>query len=203
MDSGDIVWGAALIVGGIFIGIYGDMLFRFVLAVMGFLLGFSAVYLLLDGQSQGLQILMSIIVGGIAALVLYSLLRFGLYIAGAALGAVVGIVAAAIVGLSTGASDWLGLLFILVGAGGIGFLGPRLGAMIIPLATSAVAGLMVAYGYGVWFQSTFNLDAASPDTGDSRKSLIVLFAIVTAISFLGQWNISKLRRRLRGGVGVV
>jgi hypothetical protein len=203
MDSGDIVWGAALIVGGIFVGIYGDMLFRFVLAVIGFLLGFSAVYLLLDGKSQGLQILMSIIVGGIAALVLYSLIKFGLYIAGAALGAVIGVVLAAIVGLSTSGSDWLGLLFILVGAGGIGFLGPRLGAMIIPLSTSAVAGLMVTYGYGVWFQSTFNLDTANPDTSDSRKSLIVLFAIVTAISFLGQWNISKLRRRLRGGVGVV
>ncbi len=203
MSSGDIIWGAVLIGGGIFIGIYGEMLFRFVLAVIGFLVGFSAVYLLLDGKDAGPQILLSLIAGGIAAMVLYKLFKFGLYIAGGALGAVVGLVVTSLIGLtSSGSSNWLGLGLVVAGVGGFGFFGPRIGAMIIPAATSAVAGCMVAYGYLTWFQSTYGVDASNPAINDSRKSILVIFGIVVALSFLAQWNISKLRIRLRGGVGV-
>ncbi len=56
---------------------------------------------------------------------------------------------------------------------------------------------MAVYGFVVLFQSTFGIDATDASNQYSRKSLLVMFAIVFAFSFLGQWNIAKLRRRLR------
>lgn len=201
MSAGDFVWGALLIGSGVFVGIYGEMLFKFVLAIIGFAAAGSAVYILLDGKSTGLQVLMAIIAGGIGALVLYRLLNFALYIAGAAFGAVAGIVIAALIGLNTTDNlQWITLLLVVVGAGGVGFFGPRFGRMIIPLATSAVSAGMVVYGYLIFFQSTFGIDASDPNTHSSRKSLLLLFAIVYALSFLAQYNISKYRLRLRPAV---
>jgi len=55
METGDLIWGIVMIAGGVFIGIYGEMLFKFVLAMIGFLVGFSALYLILEGQDETLR----------------------------------------------------------------------------------------------------------------------------------------------------
>jgi len=196
METTNLLWGLGMVAGGVFVGIYGEMLFQFVLAMIGFLVGFTALYLLLDGQSQGVQILFALIAGGIGAFALYTLVRIGIYVAGAALGAVVGILIAGLIGLATDDMGWLTVVLLLIGAVGVGFFGPRLGAMIVPLGTSAVAAFMMTYGYLVLFESTFNADATEPEHAYSRKALLVLFAMFYALSFLGQWNISNLRRRL-------
>jgi len=196
MDTGDLLWGIALVVGGVFVGIYGEMLFRFVLAMIGFLVAFSAIFLLLKDQSEGVQLLFSVIAGGIGAFALYALFNIGIYVAGAALGAVAGVVIAGLVGLSADDTGWLLLVLVLIGAGGVGFFGPRLGTMIIPLGTSAIAAFMMTYGYLVLFESTFSADATEPEHEYSRKTLLVLFAMLYALCFLAQWNIANLRRRL-------
>ncbi len=121
MSTGDLVWGLALIGGGVFIGVYGELLFRFVLAMIGFLVGFTALYLILDGQTQGLQILLSLAAGGIGALLLYTLFNFGLYVAGGALGAVAGLIVASLIGLNSGENSWLLTVLVLAGTGGAGF----------------------------------------------------------------------------------
>ena len=197
MSAGEVVWGLMLIGGGIFIGVYGEILFRFVLAMIGFLAGFTALYLILDGQSEGLQVLLSFAAGGIGALLLYSLFNFGMYVAGGALGAVVGLITAALIGLNSGENKWLMIILVLAGSGSAGFFGPRLGSMIITLGTSSVAALLVVYGYVALFESTYGVDAATPSDGYSSRSLLVLFFIIFALAFLGQWNIAKLRHRLR------
>lgn len=166
-----MIWGAVLIAGGVFIGVDGELLFKFVLAVIGFLVGFSALFLLLDEKSLGIQIVTSVVAGGIGALVLYKLFAFGLYVAGGALGAVAGLVIAGLFGLTSGGSGRLTLVLVSAGTGGAGF-GPRLGAMIIPLGTSVVAALMMVYGYLTWFQSTDGMDATEPADNYSRKSLL-------------------------------
>lgn len=196
MEAGDLLWGIVLLVGGVFIGIYGEMLFKFVLAMIGFLVGFSVLYALLDGQDDAMRILVALVAGGIGAILLFTLVRFGLYVAGGALGAVVGIVIASLIGLTGDDNGWLLTVLMLAGAGGFGFFGPRLGAMIIPLGTAAVSAFMCVYGYIVLFQSTYNIDPSNPGQNYSYRSLLVLFAVIFAIAFLGQWNISKLRRRL-------
>jgi hypothetical protein len=197
MSGGDFVWGAVLVAGGVFVGVYGELLFRFVLAVIGFMVGFTALYILLDNQSQAERILISVIAGGVGALLLYTLFNFGIYVAGAALGAVAGLVIAGLIGVASSSNDWLAVVLVLVGAGGAGFFGPRLGAMIIPLGTAAVAALMLVYGYLVWFQSTYTADASEPQNVYTSKSLLTLFAMFYVLSFLAQWNIAKLRQRLR------
>jgi hypothetical protein len=197
MDTGDLIWGIVMICGGVFIGIYGDMLFKFVLAMIGFLVGFSALYLILEGQDETLRIIVSFAAGGVGALVLFRLVNFGIYVAGAALGAVAGLLIAGLIGLSTDSDiGWLTTILVLVGGGGVGFLGPRLGAMIIPLGTSAIAAFMMTYGYLALFQSTFNFDASEPSDAQARRTVLLLFAMVYALCFLAQYNLNKLRQRI-------
>ena len=62
-DGGEFVWGAVLVGCGIFVCVYGNVLFRFVLAVIGFAVGFAAAYTLTDGQDDALRILVSLVVG--------------------------------------------------------------------------------------------------------------------------------------------
>jgi len=197
MSGGDLIWGLVLCGTGIFIGVYGELLFRFVLAMIGFVAGFTVLYLVLGGQTAALQILIAVAAGGVGALLLYRLVNFGLYVAGGALGAVLGLVIAGLIGLGSSSHTWLTILLIAVGTGGAGFFGPRLGAMIIPLGTSAVAAFTVVYGYVVLFQSTYGLDASDPGDANSRKSLLVLLLLFFGMAFLSQWNIAKLRMRLR------
>jgi hypothetical protein len=51
----EVVWGAILVDCGVFIAVYGALLFRFVLAVIGFALAFGAAVVLLDGQDTALR----------------------------------------------------------------------------------------------------------------------------------------------------
>jgi hypothetical protein len=46
----DVVWGAVLAGCGIFIAVYGALLFRFVLVVIGFALGFGAALVVFADQ---------------------------------------------------------------------------------------------------------------------------------------------------------
>ncbi|MCL4288488.1 MAG: hypothetical protein KJ006_12700 [Thermoleophilia bacterium] len=194
MTASEFVFGAAMIAGGVFVGVYGEQLFRFVLAVIGFAIGFGAVYLLLDGQSDAVRLLFGVIVGGIAAGVLFMLVDFGLYIAGGIAGAVVGVMLAAILGLS--GETVPAAILTLAGAGAVGFFGKRIGAVIVPLGTAAAAALMVVYGFAAWFGSELDVDLGSPGKELEKTQLIVLVLVVFSLSFLAQWNIADLRRRL-------
>ena len=45
----NLIWGLVVLISGIFIASYGNMLFRFVLAFIGFALGFSLIMWVGDG----------------------------------------------------------------------------------------------------------------------------------------------------------
>ena len=138
MDGIGLIWGIVAVAAGIFVCVYGNMLFRFVLAVIGFVIGFWLVMTLLPLGNEALKALLAVIVGGIGAAVLYSLFRLSLHIAGAILGAVLVLIVLALIGWLGGGSSLgaVGWILVLAGAGVVGFLGNRLGRAIIPLATS-------------------------------------------------------------------
>ena len=123
MDT--LLWGIIVLVSGIFIAAYGNLLFRFALAFLGFAIGYSLVAWLGGGLDTALRILIGIVAGGILAAVLYLLVKFTLNIAGAVLGLVLML---ALLGLfRLGGLDLgvFGTLLVVAAAGLGGVFGSR------------------------------------------------------------------------------
>jgi hypothetical protein len=192
----DLIWGAVLLGCGIFVAVYGSLLFRFVLAVMGFGIGFYGSMALLSDQDTAIRILIGLIAGGIAAGALYALITFGLYIAGGLLGIVAGFVVASLFGQTEDGVGWAAGILMAAGAGGCGFFGKRLGNWIIILATSAVGGFLIVGGLSAWFDTELGVINDDVATSLNTNLTFVLFLVFTGLSGLAQMNISNLRRRL-------
>jgi len=193
-----IVWGTLSIVGGVFFSIYGYTLFRFVLAGIGFLIGFSIAMPLLASQPDMIRIVLGVVAGGIVGAVLYFLISFSLYIAGALLGLVIAMLVASFLLVLRLDGVVLNIVLALAGLGLGAFFGRRLGDLIIILATAGIGAYTVVYGLGLWFPEQFNanvseLNGLLPISGFS----LVLLIAIALISGLAQYQILDLRRRLR------
>jgi MFS family permease len=197
MSGSEFVWGAVLVASGIFIAVYGSVLFRFVLAVLGFAVGFGAAYALLSDQDTTARILVSLVVGAVAAGLLFALIRVGLYIAGGVLGLVLALILSGLFGWLDDGVGWIAAILLIAGGGLGGFFGQRLGDWIVILATAAAGSLLVTNGVLVWFQDEYASDLTGDITTNLDKSeVLVLFLIVFGIAFLSQLNSTKLRDRL-------
>jgi hypothetical protein len=140
MDSVSILFGLVTIAAGIFVCVYGNVLFRFVIAVLGFLIGFWLIMAIFPATNNALRVVLAIVVGGIGAAILYSLFRLALHVAGALLGAVVVMTVLALIGwIGNGNFGVISWILVIAGAVVVGFFGNRPGNAIIPLAT-ALAG---------------------------------------------------------------
>ena len=197
MDGINLIWGLVAVAAGIFVCVYGNMLFRFVLAVVGFVIGFWLVMAVLPMGNSALQVLLAVVVGGIGAAVLYGLFRLSLHIAGALLGAVLVMIVLALIGWLGGGSSLgvVGWVLVLAGAAVVGFLGNRLGNAIIPLATSLTGAALVVTGLTKMF-TNMGVDSNDPITIMSSGFAFVLFIVLALISALAQFQIADLRRRL-------
>jgi hypothetical protein len=194
MESGWI-WGVLALASGIFICAYGNVLFRFVLAVLGFMIGFSVVMWIAGPSPSPLALIVAVVVGGILAAVGYAMFKLALYFAGGILGivlvmAVLGLIG--VTGTDLGVFGW-----IIVAAGAVlgGFLGKRLGDIVIVLATALSGAYLVVLGVSRLF-------AAGIEGGNPLKMLggafpLVLFVTIALISGLCQYEVLRLRRRLR------
>lgn len=195
MDGLNIIWGLVAVAAGVFVCVYGNALFRFVLAVLGFVIGFWLVMAVIPLNNDALHILLAIVVGGIGAAVLYGLFRLSLHIAGALLGAVVVVVVLSLINLGGNRFGVIEWILVLAGAGVVGALGNRLGNAIIPLATSLAGAASIVLGLGKMF-SNVGPDSADPVVAMSSAFALVLFAVIAIISALAQFQIADLRRRL-------
>lgn len=196
MDTISILWGLVAIAAGIFVCVYGNMLFRFVIAVLGFLVGFWLVMAIFPGLSDGLRVALAIVVGGIGAAILYSLFRLALHVAGALLGAVVVMAILALIGwVGDGSFGVVSWILVIAGAAVVGFFGNRLGNAIIPLATALAGSAAVVAGFSKLFSSTV-ATSDDPITIMSSGFAFVLFLTIAIISALAQLQIADLRRRL-------
>ncbi len=63
----DLIWGLVVVAAGIFICAYGASLFRFVLAVIGFAVGFSLAMALVPASAGALGWIIALVAGGIGA----------------------------------------------------------------------------------------------------------------------------------------
>ncbi len=199
MDWTELLWGAVVIGAGIFLSVYGSLLFKFALAAMGFGVGFVGGWWLLEGQdNDAMRMLIALVAGGVVAVLLFSLVRFGLYIAGAVLGAVLAIVVGGLIDIIGPTPDrWLMIILLIGGVGGGGFFGNRLGNWIIVLATAAAGAFLVVDGVQIWFASRIAGDLDDPTQTLGQKLTLVVFLIVFGIAALSQNESMKLRRRIR------
>jgi hypothetical protein len=198
MEGASVFWGLVIVAAGVFVSVYGNMLFRFVLAVIGFAIGFWLMMTLVPPTNTALQVLLALIVGGIGAAVLYSLFRISLHIAGALLGAVIVMAVLSLIGwvgngANMGALSWI---LVLAGAGVVGFLGNRLGNAIIPLATALTGAALIVLGLSKLFASNVGAASNDPIAILSGGFGFVLFLVLAIISSLAQIQIADLRRRL-------
>lgn len=197
MDTTDVIWGAIVIAAGIFIAVYGSLLFKFTLAAMGFGIGFVGAWWVLDGQSDTMRLLISMVVGGIGAVLLYSLAKFGLYIAGAVLGVVIAIVVGGIIDILGPKPDNIVMWILALGglAGG-GLFGHRLGQLIVTLATAAAGAFLIVDGFQIWFSSQIGGDVSDPSQTLAQKLALTMFLVFFALSALSQMNSTRLMQRV-------
>lgn len=196
MDMTEFFWGLIAICAGVFISVYGLMLFKFALAAMGFTLGFIGSWWLLDSQETAMRFLIALVAGAVIGIALFSLVRFGVYIAGGILGLVIAVIIGGILEIAISRpNDWLMTVLALGGVVGGGIIGPRLGRMIILVATSAAGALLIVEGLQMWFSTELE-GTDNPSRALGSGIALVVFVILVALSALGQNNARQLRQRV-------
>jgi len=183
-----------LIASGIFMLVYGGLLFRFTLALAGFALGFSISMWLLAAQPDLTRILISLVVGAIVAILGYFLIKMALHIAGGILGIVLVLLILSILPFSM--PNILSLVLILAGSGVVGFFGRRLGDWIIILATAVTGAYVILLGLAQLFPAVLGVAAKY---GSAQIPLTLpaffIFIILLIIGTLSQFQLRRVRGR--------
>src|SRR5215217_5156767 len=131
--------------------------------VMGFGIGFSAAVWLTDGQDTSVRVLVGLAVGGIGAFILFSLVRFTLYIAGGILGLIVAVVVGALFEIfGPDLNNVVGTIIAIAGIGLGGYFGSRLGNLIVLLASAAAGAYLIIAGLRVLYEDRIGGDVADP-----------------------------------------
>lgn len=193
--------GIVLAACGIFLLVYGGLLFRFSMAVGFFVLGFSLASWLFSSQPDLIRILISLVVGGALAAVGYALVRMVLHIAGGLLGAVLVLLILSLLPISLGgtAGNILSIVLIAAGAGVVGFFGNRLGDWVIILATSLAGAYAVILGLTRMFPQAVEASTEYVASGSAyvpfTAPAFAVFVIVLLIGALAQERIRSMRGR--------
>lgn len=185
-------WGVVALVCGTVMLVYGASLFRAVLLVAGFYIGFTLVNLLLasmtTGPSPWVRTTIAIVLGAALGALLFSMVRITIYAAGGLLGLVLALLLSSAFGFS---SAWLRTL---VGLGGLGlgaFIGPRLGRSLT-IFSSAAAG---AYVSVIGLAKIFHMpDAIPPGTMPMDGRSMTVFIVLAVISILAQSRVGEFKR---------
>lgn len=194
METNTFLWGLVVLIVGIFVSSFGNVMFRFVLAFIGFALGYSLVMWFGDSVASPLQIVIAIVVGGIVAAVFFSIFRFALYMAGGLLGFVLML---GLIGLfKAGNLDlgFFGWLLVLAAAGFGAFFARRLGDIVIVLATALTGAYFVLLGLATLFK--LDVDTGNPLYMLGKAFPLVLFVTIALISGLAQYQAFSFRRRV-------
>jgi hypothetical protein len=183
-----------LIASGVFLLVYGGRLFRFALAVGGFVLGFQLSMWLLSSQPSATRLLISLVVGGVAALAGYLLVKMVLHFAGVLLGATLAMVVLSL--LPVRLPDFLSLVALIAGAGLVGFFGNRMGDWVIILATTLSGAYAILLGLTHLFPQTWGV---GPDYLSARipfsAPIFMVFVTFLITGILAQFEIRRVRGR--------
>lgn len=183
-----------LIASGVFLLVYGGRLFRFTLAVGGFVLGFQLSMWLLSSQPSAARLLISLVAGGVVAFVGYLLVKMVLHFAGVLLGATLVMVVLSL--LPFRLPDFLGLVALIAGAGVVGFFGNRMGDWVIILATTLSGAYAILLGLTHLFPQAWSI---GPEYLSARipfsAPIFMAFVIFLITGILAQFEIRRVRGR--------
>jgi hypothetical protein len=194
----NLLWGIALVGAGVFVAVYGTLLFQFALGAIGFGLGFLLAMKVLEGQSETVRIVSAFIAGFVVAFAFYALVGFALWIAGAVLGLILGIAVLGLIDIfGSRPGDVFSLVVAVAAAALVAFFGRRLGDNLLLLAMAAGGSFMILYGTQVLFHSRFETVTTDPSSSLYQRLSLFLFVVIFAISGLAQRNERRLRRAVR------
>lgn len=197
MEFSDVAWGVLTICAGLFISIYGVMLFKFALAAMGFSLGFIGGWWVLEDQENASRFLIALVIGAVLGVLFFALIRFGVYIAGGILGLVLALVVGGFIEiLGPSPSNMVMIILAVAGVAGGGVLGGRLGQFVVLLATALAGAYMIVDGIHTWFASTFEYEGKTAAETLGTGVAMVLFIVLVVMSVLSQRNAQRLRHRV-------
>ena len=186
----DVLVGLLLVACGVFLLVYGTMLFRFAIAVAGFVIGFALGWGSWNRPAtppnhRGLR------AWWVLAIVGYAVVRIGVYGRWAARA----LVALIVLSFLNIGSSVVNVLVILAAAVAVGFFARSLGLWLTILATSAAGSYAIVYGLSRMFPESTQIEdlesAKIPMTGAAFTILILTFAI----GFLSQWTLARIQRR--------
>lgn len=197
MEATELVWGIILIGAGIFLAVYGQLLFKFALLAMGFAVGMAGAWWLFEDQEDLTRFLIAMVVGAAVGLLLFSMVKFGLYIAGAMLGLVIAVLISGVIDIiGSTPSDTVVAILVIGGLAGGGIFGHRIGSLAILFATSAMGALLVVDGLSVLFESRIGGNVDDVTATLAQRLTLAVFVVILAISALSQWTSRNLRQRV-------
>jgi hypothetical protein len=165
---------------------------------MGFGVGFLLAMRLLEGQSEFRRLLVALVAGFVVAFAFFALVGFAIWIAGAVLGLVAGILVLGIINIFWSRPGDVVSLIIAIAGVALGIVGGRLlGDNVLLLAMAAAGSFMILRGTQVLFESRFQAGTTDPATGLYQRLALFLFAVFFAVSALAQVNERRLQRALR------
>lgn len=192
MDILTLAIGLGVIAGGVFAAAFGYSLFRFVLAVLGFMVGFSVASTLTASLDTTLGLFISLAAGLILAGLGFALVRIGQYIAGALFGIVVSLLVLSLVNIQS--DNILSLVGLAAGLGIGAFAGRFFGDMIILSATSFVGAYGIMLGLFTAFPDLLT-DKMVGGRIPVNLPILVLMIAIALVGGLGQWNLYRRLRR--------
>lgn len=195
MDILATVIGLAIIAGGIFAAALGFSLFRFVLSVLGFMVGYSLATNV--AGSLGLDTAATLFIGLAAGLILavigYAMVRVGRYIAGALLGVVISMLVLSL--LQTEQGGIIGLAGVAAGVGIGAFAGRFFGDMLVLSATSFVGAYGIMLGMVTLFPEL--VPGAVPGRVPVTLPVLLIMIAIALVGGVAQYNLYYFRRRGR------
>jgi len=187
----DFIWGWFAIAFGLVVATFGARAFKLGLAAVGFAGGYLLAFMLLGGAPTVRNVMISLIVGVVGAVIAIALVRYAAYIAGAMLGLAAGLVIANVLGLGGGGLSRI-LLIVLAVAGivGGGFLGPLMGDNAMLLAANGLGALMIVSGFNTLFQVHTGAAGDQVERVLSGPLNLTLFIVLVLLGSLGQLDFS-------------
>jgi hypothetical protein len=187
-----LVTGIILLVLGLITCFFGKRLYRIVLALSGFVVGYYAASAALVGQSDIVQIGGAVIAGLVVAVIFWSLYKFAYIIFGAFLGLALGAVIGNAINLDGTVYLILAVVLAVIGA----LIGNSLADLMIRLATafggasqaiSGVAAIAAALGISLPLVDPSHTSTVVPDSTAAIVTL-VLVVVLGIIGFVFQTN---------------
>ncbi len=186
-----IITGVMLLIIGLVACFFGLRLYRYVLALFGFIGGYYTVSGLLATQSDVIQIAGSIVAGIVVAILFWTFYRFAYTLYGLFLGIAVAALIAKSLAVSSGIFLLMAIVLGLLGA----VAGNQLADLIIQLSTAFGGSTQVISGIAA-IAAALNISLPLVDPSHGAVSTDTTAGVITLVAVVGLGIVGFLYQRL-------